>query len=114
FAGASVPNELLRRLDVGDFGTPVRVVETRKSGNSAVMTIESAGDWEYIAYQANDLFTIDVKEINREAERNKRPDYFYSGERLSLNFQNIEVRSVLQLIADFKIGRASCREKSEG
>lgn len=101
FAGASVPNELLRRLDVGDFGTPVRVVETRKSGNSAVMTIESAGDWEYIAYQANDLFTIDVKEINREAERNKRPDYFYSGERLSLNFQNIEVRSVLQLIADF-------------
>lgn len=101
FVGADAPSQLLKRLDVTDFGTPVRTVETRKSGNSTVMTITPGGDWEYLAYQADNAFSIDVKPVKQETSRTREPEFSYSGERLSLNFQDIEVRSVLQLIADF-------------
>src|SRR5699024_5286922 len=101
FVGADAPAQLLKRLDVTDFGTPVRTVETRISGNNTVMTITPGGDWEYLAYQADNSFSIDVKPVKQEQARSRAPEFAYSGERLSLNFQDIEVRSVLQLIADF-------------
>src|SRR5699024_11485558 len=101
FVGADAPAQLLKRLDVTDFGTPVRTVETRKSGNNKVMTITPGGDWDYLAYQADNSFSIDVKPVKQEQARSRAPEFAYSRERLSLNFRDIEVRSVLQLIADF-------------
>ncbi|MCU5781662.1 fimbrial assembly protein PilQ [Alcanivorax balearicus MACL04] len=102
FVGAGVGNELVRRLDVTDFATPVQFVETRTDDGSTVITIEPTGTWEYLAYQADNEFSINIKPLTRgEAERKKRESFKYTGEKLSLNFQDIEVRSVLQLIADF-------------
>ena len=102
FVGAGVANELVRKLDVTDFATPVRVVDTKSSDDSVVVTIEPTGTWEYLAYQADNQFSINVKPITRaEAERKNKDAFEYTGEKLSLNFQDIEVRSVLQLIADF-------------
>src|SRR5690606_7495239 len=102
FVGAGVGNELVRRLDVTDFATPVQYVETRSDDGSTVITIEPTGTWEYLAYQADNEFSINIKPLTRgEAERKKRESFKYTGEKLSLNFQDIEVRSVLQLIADF-------------
>ncbi|KAF0803766.1 fimbrial assembly protein PilQ [Alcanivorax xiamenensis] len=102
FVGAGVGNKLVRRLDVTDFATPVQYVETRTDDGSTVITIEPTGTWEYLAYQADNEFSINIKPLTRgEAERKKRESFKYTGEKLSLNFQDIEVRSVLQLIADF-------------
>ncbi len=102
FPGVETPEKLRRRLDVTDFGTPVKFINTEKDGNSAVMTIDPEGDWEYLAYQADNNFTINVKEVTEEDKQQAGDQEFkYTGEKLSLNFQDIEVRSVLQLIADF-------------
>ncbi|PNE03607.1 fimbrial assembly protein PilQ [Alcanivorax sp. MD8A] len=102
FVGAGVPNDLLRKLDVTDFATPVRMVDTKTTDGSTIIEIEPTGTWEYMAYQADNEFSINVKPISRtEAERKKKDAFEYTGEKLSLNFQDIEVRSVLQLIADF-------------
>ena len=102
FLGASTPRNLRKRLDVTDFGTPVKHVETRQEDGSTVMTIDASGEWEYLAYQADTAFSIDVKPIKQEAKQRRSPEeHEYTGDKLSLNFQNIEMRSVLQLIADF-------------
>ncbi|MED5432980.1 MAG: type IV pilus secretin PilQ [Pseudomonadota bacterium] len=102
FVGAGVSNELVRKLDVTDFATPVTTVETKSGNNSTIVVIEPTGTWEYLAYQADNQFSINVKPIApAEAERKKKDAFEYTGEKLSLNFQDIEVRSVLQLIADF-------------
>jgi type IV pilus assembly protein PilQ len=102
FPGVETPKKLRRRLDVTDFGTPVQFINTEKDGGSTVMTIDPDGDWEYLAYQADNNFTINVKEVTEEDEQGTGDQEFkYTGEKLSLNFQDIEVRSVLQLIADF-------------
>ncbi|MFT6339890.1 MAG: type IV pilus assembly protein PilQ [Alcanivorax sp.] len=102
FVGAGISNDLIRKLDVTDFATPVKIVDTRSSDDSTVVVIESTGTWEYLAYQADNEFSINVKPVTRaEAERQKKDAFEYTGEKLSLNFQDIEVRSVLQLIADF-------------
>lgn len=102
FPGVNTPEKLRRRLDVTDFGTPVQFINTEKDGNSTTMTIDAQGEWEYLAYQADNSFTINVKEVTEEDEQGGGDDEFkYTGEKLSLNFQDIEVRSVLQLIADF-------------
>ena len=102
FVGAGVSDKLVRKLDVTDFATPVQVVDTKTSDNSVIVVIEPTGTWEYLAYQADNEFSINVKPISRaEAERKKKDAFEYTGEKLSLNFQDIEVRSVLQLIADF-------------
>lgn len=102
FVGAALPEELRRRLDVTDFATPVRFIDARSDGDSTVLSIEASGDWDYLAYQADTEFSVNVKEIAREESAQRRRDAFeYTGEKLSLNFQDIEVRSVLQLIADF-------------
>lgn len=102
FVGAGIANELIRRLDVTDFATPVRFIDTKVSDGSTVVTIEPDGNWDYLAYQADNEFSINVKPLTKAEEERQRHDAFkYTGEKLSLNFQDIEVRSVLQLIADF-------------
>lgn len=104
FVGASLPKELHRRLDVTDFATPVRFVDAKSDGSDAIISIESSPSvpWEYLAYQADNQFTINVKPVSQsEAVKRKKDAFQYSGEKLSLSFQDIDVRSVLQLIADF-------------
>lgn len=100
FIGAKVPDNLRRRLDVTDFATPVRSIDTFNDGSNGVMTIVPQGEFEYLAYQTDNKMTISVKPVVKDDKR-RRQDFMYSGEKLSLNFQDIEVRSVLQLIADF-------------
>jgi type IV pilus assembly protein PilQ len=100
FIGAKLPENLRRRLDVTDFATPVKLIDSYSEGGTAVMVIQPEGEFEYLAYQTDARLTISVKPITKE-EKRKRQDFAYSGEKLSLNFQDIEVRSVLQLIADF-------------
>lgn len=102
FVGAGVANNLVRKLDVTDFATPVKMVETLSADGNTIIEIQPTGTWEYLAYQADNEFSINVKPITRtEAERKQKDAFAYTGEKLSLNFQDIEVRSVLQLIADF-------------
>ncbi len=102
FVGAGVDNDQVRKLDVTDFATPVRMIETASVDGSVQITIEPTGSWEYLAYQADNEFSINVKPVSKaDAERKKKEAFAYTGEKLSLNFQDIEVRSVLQLIADF-------------
>ena len=102
FYRTQLPAELERRLDVLDFATPVKTIDTYSKGDAVHMVITPMGEHEYLAYQAGNQFTIEVRALTREeAEEAKKDDFGYSGERLSLNFQDIEVRSVLQLIADF-------------
>ncbi|RKZ34419.1 MAG: type IV pilus secretin PilQ, partial [Gammaproteobacteria bacterium] len=102
FLGASLPERLARRLDVVDFATPVTMVDTFAQGDDVRMILETTGGFEHLAYQSDNLFTLDVKPLSKEeAEATKKQKFGYSGEKLSLNFQNIEVRAVLQLLADF-------------
>ena len=102
FIGAQLPERLAQRLDVLDFATPVKSVTTRAQGGNVRMIVAASGNFETLAYQSDDLFTLDIKPITavEEAAALARKDQF-TGERLSLNFQSIEVRAVLQLIADF-------------
>jgi type IV pilus assembly protein PilQ len=102
FVNTDVPAELQRRLNVINFNTPVLYVDTMKQGKNGRMVIEPKGNWEQSAYQADNKFIIDVRQVIEDPNklvRGSKPGY--AGEKLSLNFQNIEVRSVLQVIADF-------------
>ncbi|HHO67592.1 MAG TPA: type IV pilus secretin PilQ [Gammaproteobacteria bacterium] len=102
FRHATLPEELQRRLDVTDFATPVKLIDTEARGDKVHMTIVPVGEYEYLAYQSDDQFTIEVRPTTKEEkEKRKKDEFGYTGERLSLNFQDIEVRSVLQLLADF-------------
>lgn len=102
FMNTSISDELIRKLDVVDFATPARMVETSRHGSNVRFTIDGSNDFEYLAYQADNTFTIELKPLTKEeVEKRKQDKMAYTGERMSLNFQNIEVRSVLQLIADF-------------
>lgn len=100
FIGAKLPENLRRRLDVTDFATPVKLIDAYSEAGNGVMIIQPQSEFEYLAYQTDNRLTISVKPISKE-DRRKKQDFSYSGEKLSLNFQDIEVRSVLQLIADF-------------
>ncbi|MCO5356312.1 type IV pilus secretin PilQ [Acidovorax kalamii] len=100
FMRSSLPEGLRRRLDVTDFGTPVQTVTTTQAGERVRMLIESAGDWEHSAYQSDSQFVVEIRQKKVDLSKlTQGPGY--SGEKLSLNFQNIEVRSLLQVIADF-------------
>lgn len=102
FSGAELPRDLQNKLDVTDFGTPVSSINTIQTGGDVVMTIQMTGFFENIAYQADKRFTIEVKPLTKdEKDKLQAKNFKYTGERLSLNFQDIEVRAVLQLIADF-------------
>ena len=100
--GIAVPANLRRRLDVTDFATPVTRIDTFVEDGNAVVEITPEGNYDYIAYQSGNQFTVSVEELTQEEAESRREEKFpYSGDKLSLNFQDIEVRSVLQLIADF-------------
>ena len=103
FLGIKLPNELRQTLDVLDFATPVKSISSFEEDDTVRIEIEPInGDFEHVAYQANNIFTIELKPISKdELEDLKKDKFGYTGERLSLNFQDIPVRAVLQLIADF-------------
>ena len=99
FLNSDLPANLAKRYDVADFGTPVQLIEASKQGGSARVVITPSGNWEHSAYQADNRFIIEVKRVVEDPNRLVRPGF--AGEKLSLNFQNVEVRSVLQVLADF-------------
>jgi type IV pilus assembly protein PilQ len=101
FKKTALPEVLRRRLDVSDFGTPVQAVTTSPQGENVRMVIEPKGLWEHSAYQSDSQLVIDVKPIKEDPNKLVQGTQGYRGERLSLNFQNVEVRAVLQVIADF-------------
>lgn len=103
FLDTSLPEELDRRLDVIDFATPVKEIDTSPLGNGARMVITTTTEnYDYLSYQTDKIFTVEVKPLTQAQKEAIRKEKFgYTGERLSFNFQNIEVRAVLQLIADF-------------
>ena len=100
FLKTALPEGLRRRLDVGDFGTPVQTVTTFQSGDKVRMVVEPTGQWEHSAYQSDNQFVLEVRPQKVDPGKlTQGPGY--NGEKLSLNFQNIEIRSLLQVIADF-------------
>ncbi|HEX5125149.1 MAG TPA: type IV pilus secretin PilQ family protein, partial [Rhodocyclaceae bacterium] len=104
FLKTNLPENLRRRLDVTDFATPVTTVVSTQQGNSVHMVVSPKGLWEHNAYQSDNQFVLEVKQVQEDPRKlvqggdNRQK---YAGEKLSLNFQNIDVRSVLQVIADF-------------
>lgn len=98
--GTSVPRNLIRKLDVLDFGTPVRLVEISSQGNDGRIIIEPKGLWEYSAYQTDNQFIVEVKPIKEDTNKLVQ-GIGYSGEKVTFNFQSIEIRQLLQVIADF-------------
>ena len=100
FLRSSLPETLRRRLDVADFGTPIQSVSTFQSGERVRMVIEPKGIWEHSAYQSDNQFVLEVRPVKADPNKLVQGAGF-SGEKLSLNFQNIEVRALLQVIADF-------------
>ena len=100
FLKSTLPEGLRRRMDVTDFGTPIQSVTTQQSGDRVRMVIEPRGAWEHSAYQSDTQFVVEVR-AQREDPNKLSQGPGYTGEKLSLNFQNIEVRALLQVIADF-------------
>lgn len=103
FMESRIPEGLIRRIDVMDFATPAQFIDTSQQGGMVRVIVEADGDYEYLAYQADELFTIELKPLSDvEVERRKKDDRFkYTGEKVSFGFQDIEVRLVLQMIAEF-------------
>lgn len=100
FLHSSLPEGLRRRLDVSDFGTPVQTIVSSQQGERVRMTVDPIGEWDHSAYQSDSQFVVEIRQ--KKVDTNKLAQGpVYSGEKLSLNFQNIEVRSLLQVIADF-------------
>ncbi|MEO5688293.1 MAG: type IV pilus secretin PilQ [Burkholderiaceae bacterium] len=100
FLRSNAPARLRRRLDVTDFGTPVQTITTTQAGDHVHMVVTPTGSWEHSAYQTDNQFVLEVRPA--KADPNKLvPGQGYTGQRLSLNFQSIEIRALLQIIADF-------------
>ena len=100
FLRSSLPEPLRRRLDVSDFGTPVQGVAAFQTGDRVRMVVEPRGAWEHSAYQSDNQFVLEVRPLKTDPNKLTQGPGF-AGEKLSLNFQNIEVRALLQVIADF-------------
>ena len=102
FLKSSLPDSLRRRLDVTDFATPVQTINTFTQGDNVRMVIEPRGLWEHNAYQTDNRLVVEVKPLKEDPNKLFQSTRAgYKGERLSLNFQNVDVRSLLQVIADF-------------
>ncbi|MDA8092959.1 MAG: type IV pilus secretin PilQ [Betaproteobacteria bacterium] len=99
FLDTALPARLQRRLDVTDFGTPVRTIDTVARDHNVHMVVTPTGNWTYSAYQTDRQFVLQVKPIATASAQPEKPHY--TGEKLSLNLQNVDVRSALQVIADF-------------
>ncbi len=100
FLKTTLPEGLRRKLDVADFGTPIQTVTTFQTGDKVRMVIEPRGAWEHSAYQSDNQFVLEVRAQKTDPNKLTQGQSF-NGEKLSLNFQNIEIRSLLQVIADF-------------
>ncbi|MCB1678782.1 MAG: type IV pilus secretin PilQ [Halioglobus sp.] len=101
FLETTVPERLMRRYDVTDFATPVQSVAVNTTERGATLTLKTIGDYDYLAYQTNNEYVLSVKPLSKKEVERRRNEFSYVGDRISLNFQDIEVRAVLQLIADF-------------
>jgi len=100
FLRSSAPERLRRRLDVSDFGTPVQTITTTQAGDHVHMVVSPTGAWEHSAYQTDNQFVLEVRPAKNDPNK-LVPGQGYTGQRLSLNFQSIEIRALLQIIADF-------------
>ncbi|HEY9036283.1 MAG TPA: type IV pilus secretin PilQ [Pseudomonadales bacterium] len=102
FMQVNLPENLQRRFDVNDFATPVQMFDATMADGSAVISIKpSTPDYDYLAYQTDGTYVVSLKPLTPEEIENKNAAFAYVGEKISLNFQDIEVRSVLQIVADF-------------
>jgi type IV pilus assembly protein PilQ len=101
FLDTNVPERLMRRYDVTDFATPVNTVDVRTTERGATLTIKTAAEFDYLAYQTDNKYVLSVKPLTEKELERRKDEFTYVGDRISLNFQDIEVRAVLQLIADF-------------
>jgi len=101
FSDTSIGEELQRRLDVIDFATPVKFIETRRKGDSVSVSIEAKGQYDYLAYQADGTYVVSISPLTKDEVEQQKERFSFVGEKLSLNFQDIEVRKVLEIIADF-------------
>ncbi|MDH0834662.1 type IV pilus secretin PilQ [Acinetobacter johnsonii] len=99
--GNKIPAHLSRRLNVNDFATPVSTIDAQNDGSNGLITIQSNGSFEYMAYQAEDKLTISLKRPEDKNPMKPKAPSAYTGKKISLDFQDIEVRRVLQLLADF-------------
>jgi len=101
FVNTELPANLARRYDVSDFATPVQTVDASYKDGVTTIVLKPTGQYDYLAYQTDNLYVIAVKPLTAEEVDAKKKEFAYVGDKLSLNFQDIDVRSVLQLIADF-------------
>lgn len=101
FLDTTVAERLMRRYDVTDFATPVNSVDVNTSERGASLRLKTTGDFDYLAYQTDTEYVLSVKPLSKKEAERRKNEFTYVGERISLNFQDIEVRAVLQLIADF-------------
>jgi len=101
FLNTELPANLARRYDVSDFATPVQTVDASYKDGVATIVLKPTGQYDYLAYQTDNLYVVAVKPLTAEEVEAKKKEFAYVGDKLSLNFQDIDVRSVLQLIADF-------------
>jgi type IV pilus assembly protein PilQ len=101
FLDTNVPERLMRRYDVTDFATPVNSVDVKTTERGATLTLKTTGDFDYLAYQTDNKYVLSVKPLSAKESEKRKNEFTYVGDRISLNFQDIEVRAVLQLIADF-------------
>ena len=101
FIDTTVAKRLMRRYDVTDFATPVNSVSVNTTERGATLVLKTTGDFDYLAYQTDNQYVISVKPLSQKEVDKRKNEFSYVGDRISLNFQDIEVRAVLQLIADF-------------
>lgn len=102
FVNASISENFIRKLDVVDFATPAKLISTSRIGNNVRISVDTLDEFEYLAYQAGTTYIIELKPLTpEEVERKRREEPSYSGQKLTLNFQNISVRAVLSMIANF-------------
>lgn len=101
FLDTAAATDVLRRYDVTDFATPVSTIDVTSTQRGVALALKATGDYDYLAYQTDLQYVISVKRLTNEEVEERKNEFSYVGDRLSLNFQDIEVRAVLQLIADF-------------
>ncbi len=101
FVDTNVPERLMRRYDVTDFATPVSSVDVSTTERGVTLTLKNTGEFDYLAYQTDNSYVLSVKPLSKKEVEERRNEFTYVGDRISLNFQDIEIRAVLQLIADF-------------
>ena len=101
FLNTNIREALIRHFDVTDFATPVRGIEVSTTEHGTKLKLRADGFYDYLAYQTGDEYILAVAALNEEEKRERLNEFDYVGDRISLNFQSIEVRAVLQLIADF-------------